>query len=243
MSLYADCSPVSRFSGAKSASNPNMRLPSIDEFDQGVEALRVHGAAPLPSIQTRGSLATYSPQADWTQMTYSPYNYDGPSIRALEGYPSSPPDGEIGHINQKYTIEEGDFIIYSWHDKKLPWQRIKEDFASMFRRTPKRTVQGLQALYYRMNQRIPLWGESGLLVFEIDEDLEPKHISLRCREHDSQDHPMEALGLAQRYPERAINYTWVDADVKGKSHDWATKRMMQYRERQKRRKVSVHEPC
>lgn len=179
-------------------------------------------------------------------------------MRAHEGYPSPPPDGENRHINQKYTTEEGDFIIYAWHDKKLKWQRIKQDFAAMFGRTPERTVQGLQAWYYRMNQRIPLWDKDGWLTFENDEDLEPKHIGIKCRERDSQDRPMEPLGLAQRYPERAINYTWVDPDVKRKSRDWgkslpafcmlhttqrhmltfstAAKRMIQYRERRERRK-------
>lgn len=138
----------------------------------------------------------------------------------MDGYPSPPPDSEGRHINQKYTTEEGDFIIYAWHDRKLKWQRIKQDFASMFGRTPERTVQGLQAWYYRMNQRIPLWDEDGWLIFENDDDMEPKHISIKCRERDTQDRPMEPLGLAQRYPERAIHYSWVDAETKRKCRDW-----------------------
>lgn len=138
----------------------------------------------------------------------------------LEGYPSPPPDGENRHINQKYTTEEGDFIIYAWHDKKLKWQRIKQDFASMFGRTPERTVQGLQAWYYRMNQRIPLWDQDGWLLFDNEDDLEPKHVSIKCRERDSQDKPMEPLGIAQRYPERAIQYSWVDPELKRKAQDW-----------------------
>ncbi len=158
----------------------------------------------------------YSPQEP-----YSPYAMNDAYIHTgHDSYPSPPPDGENRHINQKYTTEEGDFIIYAWHDKKLKWQRIKQDFASMFGRTPERTVQGLQAWYYRMNQRIPLWDKDGWLIFESDEDLDPKHISIKCRERDSQDKPMEPLGLAQRYPERAIHYSWVDHDVKRKSRDW-----------------------
>ncbi|KAJ3487202.1 hypothetical protein NLG97_g6461 [Lecanicillium saksenae] len=259
-SLNTDYSPLPRLSRLGTPSNPNIRLPSLDEFDQGVEALaRAHGGQvrpwtpaasphpsaaprrptlpqPLPSIQSYASPASYSPQTYSPQDAYSPYGHGDPFLHAHDGYPSPPPDGENRHINQKYTTEEGDFIIYAWHDKKLKWQRIKQDFAAMFGRTPERTVQGLQAWYYRMNQRIPLWDKDGWLIFENDEDLEPKHISIKCRERDSQDRPMEPLGLAQRYPERAIHYSWVDPELKRKSRDWAAKRTMQYRERRERRK-------
>ncbi|TQV94603.1 hypothetical protein V2A60_005631 [Cordyceps javanica] len=257
-SLNTDCSPVPRLSSLGARSVSNIRLPSLDEFDQGVEALARadRGQAPswtraasphpnaarrpvlpqlLPSIQSCSS-AAYSPQTYSPQEPYSPYSHSDPFMQSHDGYPSPPPDGENRHINQKYTTEEGDFIIYAWHDKKLKWQRIKQDFATMFGRTPERTVQGLQAWYYRMNQRIPLWDKDGWLIFENDEDLEPKHISIKCRERDSQDRPMEPLGLAQRYPERAINYSWVDPEVKRKSRDWAAKRIIQYRERRERRK-------
>ncbi|OAA74149.1 hypothetical protein ISF_01050 [Cordyceps fumosorosea ARSEF 2679] len=258
LSSNTDCSPIPRLSSLGTRSISNVRLPSLDEFDQGVEALaRAHGgqapswtpaASPhpsaacrpvlpqlLPSIQAYSS-PMYSPQAYSPQEAYSPYNHADPFMHAHEGYPSPPPDGENRHINQKYTTEEGDFIIYAWHDKKLKWQRIKQDFAAMFGRTPERTVQGLQAWYYRMNQRIPLWDKDGWLIFENDEDLEPKHISIKCRERDSQDRPMEPLGLAQRYPERAIKYSWVDPEVKRKSRDWAAKRIIQLRDRKERRK-------
>ncbi|KAM3478731.1 hypothetical protein MY8738_005798 [Beauveria namnaoensis] len=262
LSLNTDCSPIPRLSNLGTRSFSNIRLPSLDEFDQGVEALaRAHGGpvpswtpatSPhpstttaaagrpihtqrLPSIQSYAS-PVHSPQACSPEETYSFYGHGDYLMHALDGYPSPPPEGENRHINQKYTTEEGDFIIYAWHDKKLKWQRIKQDFASMFGRTPERTVQGLQAWYYRMNQRIPLWDKDGWLIFENDEDLEPKHISIKCRERDSQDRPMEPLGLAQRYPERAINYSWVDPEVKRKSRDWAAKRIMQCRDRRERRK-------
>ncbi|EGX94344.1 hypothetical protein CCM_02615 [Cordyceps militaris CM01] len=259
LSVKTDCSPVPRLSIPGTRCVANIRLPSLDEFDQGVEALaRAHGgqapswtratsphpkaacqaAAPpvLPSIHAYSSSPVYSPQAYSPQDAYSPYSHSDSFMHGHSGYPSPPPDGENRHINQKYSTEEGDFIIYAWHDKKLKWQRIKQDFAAMFGRTPERTVQGLQAWYYRMNQRIPLWDKDGWLIFENDEDLEPKHISIKCRERDSQDRPMEPLGLAQRYPERAINYSWVDPEVKRKSRDWAAKRIVQYRERRERRK-------
>ncbi|RDA84522.1 hypothetical protein CP532_1507 [Ophiocordyceps camponoti-leonardi (nom. inval.)] len=234
-----DCSPLPRIAdmaarlgshshmsppSSSSLSSPTVtRLPSLEEFDLGVQALaRYHGPArphtppsPLPSL--------------------------GLGLMGQgNGYPSPPPDGENRHINQKYTTEEGDFIIYAWHDKKFKWQRIKQDFAAMFGRTPERTVQGLQAWYYRMNQRIPLWNQDGWLIFDNDDELEPKYISIKCRERDSQDKPMEPLGLAQRYPERAIHYSWVDSELKRKAQDWAAKRAMQYRDRRERRKRKEH---
>ncbi|KJZ78943.1 hypothetical protein HIM_01716 [Hirsutella minnesotensis 3608] len=245
------CSPlpsISRLNNPNTSASP-VRLPSLEEFDQGVEALaRSHGPArphtppsPLPSLARNSLLPQSLPTLHGYGLHdgYAHYHVSDPFSHGptgLDSYPSPPPDGENRHINQKYTTEEGDFIIYAWHDKKLKWQRIKQDFAAMFGRTPERTVQGLQAWYYRMNQRIPLWDQDGWLLFDNEDDLEPKYISIKCRERDSQDKPMEPLGLAQRYPERAIHYSWVDPELKRKSQDWAAKRALQYRERRERRK-------
>ncbi|KAM0290997.1 hypothetical protein ACHAO9_004524 [Fusarium lateritium] len=276
--------------------NTPTRLPSLGEFDQGVEALiRAHGTAktcspqsplaritrnptaleplrtitqPQPSwslkdrsaedpasnypASRRGTVTTsqYPVSPDSCQQpfggsygntdTYYGYAASSPSIQGLPSmscYPSPPPDGGEGrHINQKYTTEEGDYIIYAWHDKKMKWLRIKQEFAARFGRTPERTVQGLQAWYYRMNQRIPVWDQDGWLCFDNEDDLEPQHVSIKCRERDSQDKPTEPLGIAQRYPERAIHYSWVDAETKFKAREWASKRASQYRERRERRR-------
>ncbi|KAJ4141107.1 hypothetical protein NW768_000314 [Fusarium equiseti] len=272
-----------------------VKLPSLGEFDQGVEELiRAHGPVkseavlspllglsrnptvleplrsitqPQPSwsVRSRAAEETTSEQshsrrgtialpvqhpfaADYSRQSLSSfgnqdayYGYgNSPSLQGLPGmgcYPSPPPEGgESRHINQKYTTEEGDYIIYAWHDKKMKWQQIKQEFAARFGSTPERTVQGLQAWYYRMNQRIPIWDREGWLCFDNEDDLEPQHVSIKCRERDSQDKPAEPLGLAQRYPERAIHYSWVDPEIKFKSSDWAAKRAMQYRERRERRR-------
>ena len=254
-----------------------MKLPSLGEFDEGVEALiRTHGPvktwtplSPLPGL-SRNSMVLQpvrsitQPQPLWSFQTddlpndypissrgtnsghnrYSlavdhpqqllqgnyrnpdtcyGYGTGSPSLQAPSNahcYPSPPPDGEGRHINQKYTTEEGDYIIYAWHDKKMKWQRIKQEFAARFGTTPERTIQGLQAWYYRMNQRIPVWDQEGWLCFDNEDDLEPQHVSIKVRERDSQDKPMEPLGIAQRYPERAIHYSWVDAETKFKAQDW-----------------------
>lgn len=251
--------------------NPQYKLPSLGEFDQGVEDLaRVHGRTSpmigrtvfndwgntttnqaLPSVwavrehvaeehvpnaylprRETNSLGQYTLAIDQARrplQSYtspdSSYNYPmtSPTVLAqsnMDCYPSPPPEGENRHINQKYTTEEGDYIIYAWHDKKMKWQRIKQEFATRFGCTPERTVQGLQAWYYRMNQRIPIWDQDGWLCYDNEDDVEPRHVSIKCRARDSQDKPMEPLGLAQRYPERAMNYSWVDPELKEKARDW-----------------------
>ncbi|KAH7170494.1 hypothetical protein EDB81DRAFT_167481 [Dactylonectria macrodidyma] len=287
---FQECAPLPGLLHLSSPrSSPQITLPSLGEFDQGVEALaRTHGPAncwsppsPLPSLtrnssilqpitptqpswplrdhsfedpagdylaSRRGtitSLSQYALAGDQTwqpfpsylgQDSYYGYSLSSPSFQDMDCYPSPPPEGENRHINQKYTTEEGDFIIYAWHDKKMKWQQIKQEFATRFGRTPERTVQGLQAWYYRMNQRIPIWDQEGWLCFDNEDELEPRHVGIKCRERDGQDKPMEPLGLAQRYPERAVNYSWVDPELKHKARDWAAKRAMQYRERRDRRR-------
>lgn len=222
-------------SSLESARYRGIRLPSLDEFDQGVKALGSHdgqvpsrtlmtsphpnaarrAVVPLPSIEGRGSLVEYVAQANSTQMTASPHDHGGPFICAPRDHPSLSPGGKKRHNNQKYTTEEGDFIIYCVHDKKLKWKSTHRNFTNVFGTTDQRTYQGLRAWYYRMNQHVPLWDENGRLIFEHEEDLEPKHISIKRRERH--DRPM---GLAQRYPERAVGYRWVDEDIKRRCYDW-----------------------
>ena len=157
------------------------------------------------------------------------YGYDVAGCYAASGpfnYPSPPPDSESRyegrHINKKYKTEEGDFIIYMWHDRRQKWQDIKKLFAAQFGATPERTVQGLQAWYYRMNQSIPVWDNDGWLVFENEDALEPMQFAQKCRERDTIKEPCKPIGLAQRYPERAIHYSWVDAETKALCQDWGT---------------------
>lgn len=148
-----------------------------------------------------------------------------PSRQDLPGmscYPSPSPEGKRRRVGQEYTTEEGDYIIYAWQDKKMKWQRIKQEFAARFGSTPERTVQGLQAWYYRMNQRIPMWERDGRLCFDDEDDLQPQYISIKSRGRDSLAKLMEPLGIAQRYPERAVHYSWVDSETKSKARDWGT---------------------
>nr|RBQ89298.1 hypothetical protein FVER53263_03686 [Fusarium verticillioides] len=137
-------------------------------------------------------------------------------------------------FNQKYTIEQGDFIIYARHDKKLSWSGVVREFANQFGNTPRRTIQGLQAWHYRINNQIPVWDEDGWLCFDHEDDDKPRQISIKARERHMYLHPGESLGIASRYPERAVTYTWVDPMTKLVAKDWAAKRTLQYETRRRR---------
>ena len=185
---------------------PATALPSISRA--------VYEQKPLPSLPIYSQLET--------SYAYHPYprtEHYMPDPSPQMGYLSPPPESDQRHCNKKYTTEEGDFIIYAWHDKKQKWQSIKRDFGRIFGTKPERTIQGLQAWYYRMNQRIPVWDQDGWLIFNDEEDIEPRYISIKCRERDAV-HKSEPLGLAQRYPERAMHYPWVDPEVKRQARDW-----------------------
>lgn len=90
----------------------------------------------------------------------------------------------------------------------------------MFRR--RKAVSQLQAHYYRMNECIPLWDDDGWLIFDGEDDVEPKCTSIKCQEKDAQGRlvKIQPPGLAQRYPERAIRYSWVNPETKRNCQDW-----------------------
>ncbi|KAF4429378.1 hypothetical protein FACUT_9121 [Fusarium acutatum] len=141
--------------------------------------------------------------------------------------------------NQKYTTEEGDFIIYARHDRNMKWSCIVEEFATMFGHSPPRTIQGLQGWHYRMNNQIPVWDADGWLCFDHDDDCEPRQISIKSRERYMYLQPGESLGIAQRYPERAVHYAWVDPKTKLMAKDWAAKRTLQYDIRRRRQRKQL----
>jgi hypothetical protein len=173
---------------------------------------------PTPSHYSYQGTSPYTPH----DYSCSPHHYPPPPY-GYDGYPNPATDPEGRHINKKYSTEEGDFIIYAWHDKKLKWQAIKQEYAMIFGKKPRRTVQGLQAWYYRMNQKIPVWDSDGWLIFDGEDELEPRQVSIKCRERDQGRRRVpELMGLAQRYPERLMGYHWVDPEIKQQARDWGT---------------------
>ncbi|KAH7233972.1 uncharacterized protein BKA55DRAFT_598156 [Fusarium redolens] len=197
--------PYNLVSPPRSAS---VRLPSLESFDQEVEALIRENRPPKtpasPPNLTAGN--RHRPSQDRFSLNYSLHSWQ-------ISY------GKKRHVNQKYTIEEGDYIIYASQDKKMKWHRIKEEFAKLFGNIPERTVQGLQAWYYRMDQRIPMCDPDGRLCFNNEDDLEPRYINLKICDRGYLVKCIGPLGIAQRYPERAVRYSWVDAETKAKARD------------------------
>jgi hypothetical protein len=216
----------------------------MQELEQSIERFvqsHGHSTAPPPTSLSPASFSSPGPHHGLLNPapppTKSPsfqdaHGYGGHVGHALRspvplfsdpysGYPSPPPEGDSRHINKKYTTEEGDFIIYALHDKKQKWLSITKDFAQLFGRTPERSMQGLQAWYYRMNQKVPVWDDQGYLVFDNDDDEEPRTVAIKCRDKDRGDLPLlEPLGLSQRYPERLMAYSWADAESKHQARDW-----------------------
>ncbi|KAK2122360.1 hypothetical protein NOF04DRAFT_1337989 [Fusarium oxysporum II5] len=228
--------PYNLVSPPRSAS---VRLPSLESFDQVVEALIRENRLPKtpasvsPLDHCARGIGT-SPSQDRFSLNYSLHSWQI-SYAKHDLLSETRPEVKKLHVNQKYTTEEGDYIIYASQDKKMKWHRIKEEFAKLFGNIPERTVQGLQAWYYRMYQRIPMCNPDGRLCFNNEDDLEPRYINLKICDRGYLVKCIGPLGIAQWYPERAVHYSWVDAETKAKARDLAAKRALQYCERRLRR--------
>ena len=216
----------------------------MQELEQSIEkSVQFHGPStatppsslspgPFSSAGSHYSVSNSAPPPIQSPSFQDAYGYAGHAGHALRspvplfsvpfrGDPSPPPEGDSRHINKKYTTEEGDFIIYALHDKKQKWLAITKDFAQLFGKSPERSMQGLQAWYYRMNLKVPVWDDQGYLIFDHEEDEEPRSAAIKCRDKHRGDLPLtEPLGLAQRYPERLMAYPWADAESKHQARDW-----------------------
>jgi len=117
------------------------------------------------------------------------------------------------HCNVKYADEQLDYILYWGVDKKVQWKELERMYAIHFRndkdRGIKRTVQGLQGAYYRSNGWIPKSDEHGNLVFDENDEVVTCGV-LKVRDQSCK------IGLLGRYPERAIEYDWVEPEDKKK---------------------------
>ena len=252
----------------------SMRLPGLEAFDRGVEALArfdtrrgersFKGLLPSPIPRARKHVQPLPPP----RLLWSPWNLPDDSSSPERSV--SPPETAIGlgiiyptkshcsdsfygnrtfsftggrsvsryarptksclrspsvdernsHGNQQYSVEEGDFIIYARHDKRFKWSRVEQEFAALFGQTPKRSAQGLQAWHYRMNNHIPVWDEDGWLCFDTEDSDKPSEIDIKSHRLSNHGQSSELLGIAQRYPERAVTYKWVDAETKKQAKDW-----------------------
>ncbi|KAF5021005.1 hypothetical protein F66182_6936 [Fusarium sp. NRRL 66182] len=211
------------FERVKSVARPGVSWPCWHHPEQNSISGRT---APwqIPVASPGHRTCGHSPSRKALQRRFSEDTLDSQiSLRALaaaDDYHNPSPDLNSSHINQKYTIEESDFIIYARHDKRMKWSHVEQEFAARFGHSPRRTIQGLQACHYRLNNHIPVWDEDGWLCFDNEDDVEPRHVGIKCREIDKHRQRPESLGIAQRYPERAVHYAWVDPEIRFRSRDW-----------------------
>ncbi|KAF5236046.1 hypothetical protein FANTH_11421 [Fusarium anthophilum] len=236
--------PYNLVSPPRSAS---VRLPSLESFDQEVEALiresrppkipasvspLAHSAVigPANSHPTSQRGIGTSPSQGRVFLNYSRHSWqrsNGKRDKHLSNDASTPSlQGQQKMICYPRPARDG---------QEMKWHLIKQEFAKLFGNVPERTVQGLQAWYYRMSQRIPMCDADGRLCFNNEDDIEPQYINLKICDRGHLVKCIGPLGIAQRYPERAVHYYWVDAETKAKARDLATKRALQYCERRVRR--------
>ncbi len=102
----------------------------------------------------------------------------------------------------------------------MQWKELENMYARQFAvdtgRGIRRTVQGLQGAYYRSNGCIPKSDEHGNIIFDNNDEVVTLGPPSRCVTSPTR------LALLGRYPERAIEYSWVLPEDKGKVWDLGT---------------------
>ncbi|KAL8297190.1 hypothetical protein RB597_006325 [Gaeumannomyces tritici] len=143
--------------------------------------------------------------------------------------------------NAKYPLAHGDFIVYMKVEKNLKWDTVTTEFNRALDRlgpylSPSehatrlpdhRRQDGAQAIFYRINEVIPVLDGGGGVRFAPDGREMDEWI--KCR--DEKDHGVRLPGLVDRYPERvaAMNYWFVDEQDMRRA-----RRLAAIRERQRR---------
>ncbi|KAF4487534.1 hypothetical protein CGGC5_v005836 [Colletotrichum fructicola Nara gc5] len=116
------------------------------------------------------------------------------------------------HCNVKYTVEQVDFILYSYCDLGLPWKDAEANFAKVFPGDAKsghrRRTGGLQGVYYRQDRRIPTRENQADFDGNSYVSLSRRHLRRVDRK------PSLRNGLLATHPERAVKYAWVSDDDK-----------------------------
>jgi hypothetical protein len=119
--------------------------------------------------------------------------------------------------NTKYTQEQVDYIMYLNADKELEWGDTVSMYMEKFGHI-ERGLSGCQAVYYRANKTIPMTDANGLLVFNKWDDVARQE----CKVREQQQTQGKKLGLLDTYPERAIEYDWVEPSDKARVWDIGT---------------------
>ncbi|KAJ9137247.1 hypothetical protein NKR23_g9201 [Pleurostoma richardsiae] len=117
------------------------------------------------------------------------------------------------HFNKKYDAISTDLILYLAVDMELPWESIKGIYRNIYKELTgvedtvekSRETQGLQGVFYRLNNFVPAVDADGRLKFKNGKEYT---VSLKQREQLN-----SKLGLIDRYPERVYHmrhkYTYI----------------------------------
>ncbi|KAJ9129968.1 hypothetical protein NKR23_g12401 [Pleurostoma richardsiae] len=119
------------------------------------------------------------------------------------------------HFNKKYDAISTDLILYLVVDMGLRWESVKGIYRNIYKELTgvedavekSRETQGLQGVFYRLNNFVPAVDADGRLKFKNGKEYT---IPLKQREQF-----YSKLGLIDRYPERVYRmrhkYTYIQS--------------------------------
>lgn len=174
-------------------------LNALRMESQGSRALRP--LPPLPGLGGSRKRRHKHKQSSPRQLSSSP---KGIKKRVSRSH------NDEGHCNVKYVTEELDFIRYFRVDRVTKWDELARAFSLQFPIPGlERTRQGIQGGYYRQNDgQVPEVNNGHALVYLPNGHVKPGHVGVR----DQDDKKL--FGLVALFPERAMNYRWVDDDTR-----------------------------
>lgn len=206
-------SPEPSVIGDYTSKNFPPRLLGDDPITRCLNALRMESdkSRTLPPLSQPEGLGSQP-----TPSTERPiYHFQGPPP------PSPPPPSELGkkgrsrsrkenHINVKYATEELDYIRYHRVDRNMKWDDTTRLFSFQFPIPGlPRTMPGIQGGYYRQNNgQVPVTTNEGDLCFLLNGHVAPSKTKVREQKDK------KLYGLAVLFPERAMNYRWVDEETR-----------------------------
>lgn len=170
-------------------------------------------AAPAPWSNWHGSYH-HRPHLPPPPLSLSPRRQVAPLADVLpcQKKQRKPPTNPTGlpRTNRKYTQEQIDFVLYLRVDRKMNWTEVIPAYMRQFPSEVGRTTPGLQGSFYRENLAIPVTDPNGDLMFDENGEQIVQVSKVR-------DQPKK-IGLLDRYPDRALDYTWVE--FKDKQRVW-----------------------
>ena len=199
---------------------PSASFDEEDAITRFLNAFRMESRGgrphrPLPRLQGLGGnrLSRSMPRSpisrNKSRLEQQLLRYDQPPREFKKRARKRPSDD--GHCNVKYVMEELDFIRYHRVERGMKWEELEDLFRIKFRNhSLPRTKQGIQGGYYRQNDgQVPMVTEDGQsLAYLHNGHVIPSRTKVR----DQRDKKLFGLGVL--FPERAMNYPWVDYETR-----------------------------